>query len=234
MTSKHPKIIKEIEAFLATRSKSDGGWPKVEQGDISKLHEIVALLIEAKYEADADNDLPILVEVTDRTRYHRSFFSPIPHIRPEDDGDLKKMMQLLRITAGNLSTAQEEHNRAMTRMRFIEEDLEKGQVIRFGKTAYESYAKGRDVSSIVASVKEEVLSLLVTMGKETLEKRCKDYSDAMKLAEELSKVLSEKTKLSIGVEALTWKSLKINVYIRSLHNVAPLRFKLEEIPFETA
>lgn len=71
------KLIQRIDAFLAVRKKSDGGFAPVTETEMEELDEIVGGLIAAKYEKDPDGDLPVRYKLLDRTRYDPDHYVPV-------------------------------------------------------------------------------------------------------------------------------------------------------------
>lgn len=71
-------LIKLIEDFTKDKSVSDGGWPKVGDGDIKSLSEIIDKIISLKYESDPDGDMVIQYAICDRNK-HRLISQLIPN-----------------------------------------------------------------------------------------------------------------------------------------------------------
>lgn len=69
-----------IDEFLAKRSLSDSGYAPVAEGDVDSLSKIISMLIELKFEADADGDYPLVFDVTDRTRYEKPLYVAAPRV----------------------------------------------------------------------------------------------------------------------------------------------------------
>ena len=92
-----------IEAFLAERRESDGGWAPVEPRDLSQLANIISKLICAKWGPDEDGDRPICVELTDRTKYEPSPFLPVPYFTPRPTPE--ELHRIIRRHAGNARAA---------------------------------------------------------------------------------------------------------------------------------
>ncbi len=69
MTSKE-QLLKHLELFLQTpRATETGDWPIIYPGEVRKLQEIVEEIIELKFGRDDGMDLPIDVDLLDRTRF---------------------------------------------------------------------------------------------------------------------------------------------------------------------
>ena len=80
------KLEKLINGFLYEKRKSNGeNYAEVTLGDVQYLYEIINMLVEAKFEPDADGDYPLDYEITDLTRYERSLFLQVPHWGGEVD-----------------------------------------------------------------------------------------------------------------------------------------------------
>ncbi len=85
-------LQKRIDAFLSNKKKKQGtGWPKVTPGEISDLCDIFNALIKAKYQRDADGDLPLKIWITDRTR-NASLHAEYGHEPNVDDLRLLSMI----------------------------------------------------------------------------------------------------------------------------------------------
>jgi len=63
------ELLAKIQFFLESPRQSDGGWAPVEKQDMIQLSDIIQALISAKWQPDADGDLPVEVGIVDRTRY---------------------------------------------------------------------------------------------------------------------------------------------------------------------
>ena len=102
------KISELIGEFLAERVKSDSGFAPVGENDIERLYNIIELILDAKYERDADGDLPVVVRLVDWTKYEKPHFLSVKHshgsiMKIED----KEWFEKLRTLSLNLSMAQE-------------------------------------------------------------------------------------------------------------------------------
>lgn len=73
------ELTAKLEAFLATRSRGDGGWAPVSERDLEDLYGIMNLVLETKYEQDVDGDLPVQYQLVDRTRCEPMHFMPVPY-----------------------------------------------------------------------------------------------------------------------------------------------------------
>src|SRR5690606_27671868 len=78
-----------IDAFLAQRSESDGGYAPVADGDTEALYDIVGQLIELKYENDPDGDRPVQAYLVDLTRFERPMLLQVPRTGPRIDPALE-------------------------------------------------------------------------------------------------------------------------------------------------
>jgi len=80
------KLQNLIHEFLYDKRKSNGdGYAEITLGDVQYLYEIISMLVELKFEPDADGDYPIDYEITDLTRYERSLFLQVPRWGGEAD-----------------------------------------------------------------------------------------------------------------------------------------------------
>lgn len=69
------KITKLLEDFLKHKSKSDGGYAPVADGDEQQLIAIFGEIIRAKYSIDPDGDLPIEAYIVNRHHFYNPHFS---------------------------------------------------------------------------------------------------------------------------------------------------------------
>ena len=76
------EIIQAIKQFLAEHRASDGGYAEVKAEDMRRLHELIALLLDEKFERDSDGDFPVDVTIIDRTRYRGSHYQAL--LREDD------------------------------------------------------------------------------------------------------------------------------------------------------
>ena len=101
------KLETLIEKFLSEKRKSDSGYAPVTVDDVNNLYKIIDMLVEAKFEPDADGDYPVDYEITDLTRYERSHFVQIPHWLYRKHSDENNDEEVLNKYAINLSIATE-------------------------------------------------------------------------------------------------------------------------------
>lgn len=91
---KKNELVKMIDSFLEKRGFSkDGGWAEVESDDICGLIDIVYLLLELKYECDADGDLPVNFQLINRTEYLSVSRLLLPY--PEKVESVEKLVKYL-------------------------------------------------------------------------------------------------------------------------------------------
>lgn len=85
------KLRTKIDEFLQHRRKSEaGGWAKITNDDVTKLEEIIRLLIEAKCKPDSEGERPIEFMLINRRTHHSMNYCALPYdawIR-HDDADL--------------------------------------------------------------------------------------------------------------------------------------------------
>jgi len=97
-------ILKMVEKFLADRRYSvDGGWTEVEPKDIEQLHELIRALLGAKFELDADRDLPVEFILIDRTRQRPVHFTLLPY--EFKVGSILSLTQWIRVANTNVKSA---------------------------------------------------------------------------------------------------------------------------------
>ena len=64
------KLLARISRFLKVRKVSDsGGWAPVETSEVTEMHQIFSAIAELKYQASGDGDIPVEIDVLDRTRF---------------------------------------------------------------------------------------------------------------------------------------------------------------------
>lgn len=65
------ELQKALDRFLASKVQPDesGLYGELDRNDLSNLHGVISLLIQAKWGADIENQRPIEFRVVDRSRY---------------------------------------------------------------------------------------------------------------------------------------------------------------------
>lgn len=114
------KLAKKIEAYLATRVKSQNGdWAEVTDKDLNTLYEIISGLIHAKYAPDADGDIPIEFRLIDRTKTRRLNYRPVPYDLP-GRGELtpEQEAEVMEVLLFNLGIATQDVNNRLHIARF--------------------------------------------------------------------------------------------------------------------
>jgi hypothetical protein len=96
-----------LDAFLADRSKSRGGYAPVDQHDGQKLADIFRLILELKYDRDPDGALPIELDIVDRTRFQRMHFFKLQNIDMFDPDEVSEIqiMEGLGLRSANAKMA---------------------------------------------------------------------------------------------------------------------------------
>jgi hypothetical protein len=84
--SKKDTLFKRIDAFLAEKKKSNGGYAPVTDQEMQQLRDIFDRLVALKYEQDPDGDLPVDAILVDRTRFEKPLYLPIRHTHKAVDG----------------------------------------------------------------------------------------------------------------------------------------------------
>lgn len=192
-------LNQKIEDFLATRSKSDGGFAPVGEKDIELLGGILHGLIKAKYQKDPDGDLPVSFQLVDRTRYQGSYFSPVPHLPHGHDEcvDMEALLRVLRISNGNLATAQDQVNRAMRAIEFgAVENMNKGMPVSFGERSYEVALPGDDRSVAVNAAKDHTVAYLNEYPPVGMD----DFSTRQAWETAANEAISERLGAAVGVQ----------------------------------
>jgi hypothetical protein len=115
----------KLDAFFAERVESkQGGWAEVSYEDQAEIILLFDAILRAKYEADADGDLPIEFKIINRNFCQRMHFCPQPYPRLAGD-DIKKIIAQLRTANMNLGIAQGEVDRLVGYLDYLttREDL---------------------------------------------------------------------------------------------------------------
>jgi len=87
------EIHQQLDAFLLDRRKSDGGYAKITQKDITDLGELLRKIIEEKCEPDPEGNRPIEFKLIDRTRFEPMHFVPVAYEhKAENQGDLDEIL----------------------------------------------------------------------------------------------------------------------------------------------
>ena len=105
------QIDRMIDRYLARRMPNeDGRYAKVTEADLGLLHEIVYALLSRKYESDGEGDLPVELQLIDRSQYERAIELRIPYIhRAESQAERLEIISRLatnaKVAADRLQTA---------------------------------------------------------------------------------------------------------------------------------
>lgn len=109
---KTAELPARVARFIADRRESeDGSWPQITDEDLEELYNIIALILDSKFECDCDGDRPIPVpRLTVRKREQVNYYRPIPHYNLHDGEQTKEEIEAeydhaKEIAASNLSTA---------------------------------------------------------------------------------------------------------------------------------
>lgn len=101
------RLQSAIENFLEEKRKSDHGeYAEVTRQDMENFQYVVQLLIDAKWDEDADGDYPVDVRVTNRHTHDRSRYLNVPYLhkcKTQSDFD-----EYIRCVMANSSIAGEE------------------------------------------------------------------------------------------------------------------------------
>lgn len=100
-----------IEKFLAVKSESSpgGGWAPVTNREMNQLYAILMDIVAAKYERDADGDLPIEATLVNRCETYGLHYAPLEYLHCGDEApSLKEINEVLRTARMNLGMAQDD------------------------------------------------------------------------------------------------------------------------------
>jgi len=87
------KLINRIDKFLMEKRRSTGGWAEVKLVDVDQLADIIRELIKLKFAKDPDGDLPIEVQLVDRTRFEPMLYRPVRYShRVKNIGELRDIL----------------------------------------------------------------------------------------------------------------------------------------------
>lgn len=130
------KIQTALATFLEKRVKaSNGGWAPVGPTDTKELRRLFEMIIATKYEADADGDHPIAVEVQDRTRYRYFSGFPLQHPRHITEvGERDGIDAEMALWDRDIEAAASDVHEAAERLR---------KTIQFRKLRHDDYLKAK-------------------------------------------------------------------------------------------
>jgi hypothetical protein len=193
------KLTKRIEAFLAERSVSEGGFAPVGDKDLESMVGIMHALVEAKYEQDPDGDLPVSFHLVDRTRYQNTHFALIPHTRDAQHHDLQHLNQCLRAACMNLAIAQNQVEQVQRDMQLsVVEAMTNGSTVNFGKGVYERRTSLTDHSALAGKAKD-LLQAYVAKQPPVLG----DFKKSQEWIEQAQKAISKRLDSPVRVRAHT-------------------------------
>lgn len=131
-------LLEKIAKFCDDRRRSeDGGWAEVRDGDLDALGRILYEIIEAKWQKDADGDVPINFRVVDRTRHFPLHYRPVrydhvtrrereayerEHGAPHPGRTTAELLDRLQEASFNLSVAWDEFGRMQRALKYHLED----------------------------------------------------------------------------------------------------------------
>lgn len=200
MSDTFTQISERIRAFLASgQTPSSGGFAPVAEDELEQLHGIVHALIEAKYEADPDGDLPVEASLVDRTRFERPMHIAIPYThKPYQNYGEVELNLLVADRFQNLASYAAErasrHLRAATMN--LQETAAANRPLSFGGVTYSvAPPSGMTLERAQATLDEEVRAALRRAP-------CpEDYSARGKWAEQCAQ--AAKTTLGMNVLSRT-------------------------------
>ena len=114
------EIHTRLNKFLEVQKLSDGGYAEVSNEEFSELSELINDIIHLKYEMDCDGDIPIEFALTDRNKYERSRFFPMPYTH--NATTLKELIDALSCAEYNLATAQTQIKNIVNSIRWLIQD----------------------------------------------------------------------------------------------------------------
>ncbi len=105
----HKRLHTQLDSFLAERKKAGivGHWPPVTDEDQVAAYKLFYAILNAKYERDDSNDMPVTVRLRDHTRHRPSHYCDVPHdFKPDADHSLilDLLVSNVQIAMGELDT----------------------------------------------------------------------------------------------------------------------------------
>lgn len=98
------KIETKIDTFLNDKRKSiRGAWATVLDRDLNDLCDIIELLIDEKFQGDADGDRPVRYRLYDRTQVEANHFFDIPHTHKTNNSE--DMVEAISFATTNVKMA---------------------------------------------------------------------------------------------------------------------------------
>lgn len=117
---KNKKLHDRLDAFLSKRKRSiAGGWAPVEINEIIFLGDLIIDIVKAKYQMDADGDLPIEFTLVDRNTCQSLLYRALPYpssIKDKNEIESAEEMKLdilhYQYAKYNLQLAQDDFHRS--------------------------------------------------------------------------------------------------------------------------
>ena len=119
-----------IEKFLAVKVESGpgGGWAPATYDEMHKLYDILTDIIAAKYERDADGDLPIEVILVNRCKTYSLNYDPLEYLHCGDEApSLKEIHEVLGTARMNLCMAQDDVESTLKQLDWYVRDNERSE-----------------------------------------------------------------------------------------------------------
>lgn len=124
------QLQKKIDAFLAERRPSNGGWAEITNKDVIQLENIIQALIESKCQPDPDGDFPIEFVLVNRRNTQGLHYTPMSYGHKNGESleqELKRAEDRLDTAMYNLSMASSDAQTAYKQLTTIKEQINEEQ-----------------------------------------------------------------------------------------------------------
>lgn len=200
------QFLAKLNAFLdQPRASVDTSWPTVTEEDMQELWGLVGDLIDLKFERDCDGDSVIDVILTDRSRYEKPLYLPIPwssqRTGSDDDApDLQKCVEAAQRHSCMAKHHQERSDQELRKLQMLMSGCaEKHTPVKLNGLEYRvPVPAGMTLQTVAAAAHEAVAERVAQ------EPFPDGYSESRAWAEKAAKLASEKA----GVKVLARTSMK--------------------------
>ena len=119
-----------IEKFLAVKVEAGdgGGWAPATYDETHELYDILMDIVAAKYETDADGDLPIEATLVNRCKTGRLHYWPLEYLHCGNEApSLKEIHEVLGTARMNLCMAQDDVESTLKQLDWYVRDNERSE-----------------------------------------------------------------------------------------------------------
>lgn len=96
-------IDSTLDKLLAERRKSDSSYAPVTDEDWKLLHRLINDILHAKFESDADGDLPVEYDLVNRHTHQRNQYLPVEYA--SENKTTQEILDIVRRLAYNVEAA---------------------------------------------------------------------------------------------------------------------------------